>query len=193
MFTPELKKLNSIPKGTTTKMQKKLNKNNTLIYQKNYPYLSKNKSTKPHQATLGIGGNVGDVRRRFNHLFFYLKRSSFIDIVETAPILKNPPFGYLEQDYFYNSLIIVKTCLRPKALLRYILQVEKKFGRKRSFADAPRTLDIDMIFYEDEVMNTAELTLPHNAWHERESVKIPLVHLKTKIINYEKISRKNGK
>jgi 2-amino-4-hydroxy-6-hydroxymethyldihydropteridine diphosphokinase len=162
-------------------MQKKLDKNNSLIYQKNYPYLSKNNSTKPYQAMLGIGGNMGDVRRRFNHLFFYLKRSSFVDIVETAPILKNPPFGYLEQDDFYNSLIIVKTCLRPKALLRYILRVEKRFGRKRSFQDAPRTLDIDMIFYEQEVIESKVLTVPHLHWNKRSSVLIPLSHMQTKM------------
>ena len=162
-------------------MRKKLDKNNTLFFQKNYPYLSKNKSTKPYQATLGIGGNMGDVRRRFNHLFYYLKKSSLVEIVETTPILENPPFGYLEQNNFYNSLIIVKTCLTPKALLRYILHIEKKFGRKRSFADAPRTLDIDMIFYEDRVVNTKELTLPHHGWRDRDSVVIPLIHLQTKI------------
>ena len=162
-------------------MIKKLDKNNSLIYQKNYPYLSKNRSIKPYQALLGIGGNVGDVRRRFNHLFFFLKRSSFVDIVETAPILKNPPFGYLEQDDFYNSLIIVKTCLRPKALLRYILRVENKFGRIRSFQDAPRTLDIDMIFYEQEVIESEVLTVPHPHWNKRYSVVIPLSHMQTKI------------
>ena len=161
-------------------MIKKLDKKNTLITQKNYPYLSKSKSTKPYQATLGIGGNIGDVRRRFNHLFFYLKRSFFVDIVETSPILKNPPFGYLEQDYFYNSLIIVKTCLRPKALLRYILRVEKKFGRKRSFANAPRTLDIDIIFYGQEVLKSEVLTIPHPAWYKRDSVVIPLSHMRKK-------------
>ena len=143
--------------------------------------MSKQKSSKPYQATLGIGGNIGDVRRRFNHLFQFLKNSLYVDVIETTPILKNPPFGYLEQKYFYNSLIIVKTCLTPKALLRYILHVEKKFGRKRSFTDAPRTLDIDMIFYENEILNTKELTLPHHGWRERTSVIIPLVHLKTKI------------
>ena len=162
-------------------MIKKLDSKNHLYYQKNYPYLSSFKSSKPYQAILGIGGNIGDTRRRFNHLFHFLEKSKHVDIVETTPILKNPPFGYLEQKYFYNSLIIVKTCLTPKALLRYILHVEKKFGRKRSFADAPRTLDIDMIFYENRILNTKELTLPHHGWRERTSVIIPLVHLKTNI------------
>ena len=108
-------------------MKKILDNKHTLYYQKNYPYLSKKKSTKPYLVTLGIGGNIGDVRRRFNHLFYHLRKSSSVDIIETSPILKNPPFGYLKQKYFYNSLIIVKSCLNPKALLRYILHVEKKF------------------------------------------------------------------
>lgn len=160
-------------------MQKKIDKNNTIYFQKNYPYYSKRENSKPFKATLGIGGNIGDVRRRFNHLFIYLQKSPFLEIIETSPILKNPPFGYLEQDDFYNALIIVKTCLRPKALLRYILRVEKKFGRKRSFSNAPRTLDIDMIFYEDVQMESRELTLPHPSWASRSSVVIPLTYLKT--------------
>jgi len=162
-------------------MIKKIDSNNSLIFQKNYPYLSKKESTKPFQALLGVGGNIGDVPRRFNHLFIALKRSAFVEIVETSPILKNPPFGYFEQDDFHNALIIVKTCLRPKALLRYILRIEKKFGRKRSFPDAPRTLDIDMIFYEDVIMQSKELTVPHPYWASRTSVIIPLTYLKTKI------------
>ncbi len=159
-------------------MQKKLDERNSLIFQKNYPYLSKKKSTKFFEVTLGIGGNIGDVPRRFNHLFHHLRRSSFLDVMQTTPILKNPPFGYLEQDDFHNALIIVKTCLRPKALLRYILHIEKQFGRKRSFADAPRTLDIDMIFYEKVEINSKVLTLPHPSWMNRTSVIIPLTYLK---------------
>lgn len=162
-------------------MQKRIDTNHTLIFQKNYPYLSQKKSSKPFQATLGIGGNIGDTRRRFNHLFYALKRSPYVDILETSPILKNPPFGYLEQEDFYNSLLIVKTCFQPKALLRYILHVEKKFGRKRSFPDAPRTLDIDMIFYENRAIHSKELTVPHPSWQNRSSVLIPLNYLKTKV------------
>ena len=162
-------------------MKKKLDKNNSIVFQKNYPFLSKKISKKRFQVTLGVGGNIGDVPRRLNHLFYHLKHSPFVDIVETSPLLKNPPFGYLEQEHFYNALVIVKTCLYPKALLRYILHVEKKFGRKRSFPNAPRTLDIDMIFYEQVHLNTKELTVPHPHWKSRTSVIIPLIYLKTKI------------
>ena len=154
---------------------------NTLFFTKLYPYQTRKKSKKTYQAVLGIGGNIGDVPRRFNHLFYYFKKSPFVDIVETAPILKNPPFGYMNQDYFYNSIMIIKTQLKPKALLRYILHTEKRFRRRRSFKDAPRTLDIDMIFYEKIVMQSRDLILPHPHWHKRDSVLIPLKYLKSKI------------
>ena len=130
-----------------------------------------------HRALLGIGGNIGDVIRRFEQLLVYFSRSNFVHVIETAPILKNPPFGYVEQNNFYNSLLLVETQLTPKALLRYVLRVEKLFGRQRSFQDAPRTLDIDIIFYENVKMETKALTLPHHGWSKRESVLIPLQYL----------------
>jgi len=163
-------------------MVKKLDKDNSLYFQKLYPYKRKLTALHPYNALLGIGGNIGNVRRRFNHLFVYLQKSPYVTIIETAPILKNPPFGYLEQDYFYNSLIYVKTSLQPKALLRYILRSEKKFSRRRSFQDAPRTLDIDMIFYKNLSMTTKDLTLPHPSWQERSSILIPMSYMKSSYI-----------
>ena len=162
---------------------KKIDNNNTIYIQKLYPYNRKkelnNRKKEQYKALLGIGGNIGDVRRRFNHLFIYMQKSPFLTIVETSIILKNPPFGYLAQDDFYNSLIFVKTCLQPKALLRYILRLEKKFSRRRSFQDAPRTLDIDMIFYEDLNIKSKDLTVPHPSWKERGSVTIPMSYMKS--------------
>lgn len=160
-------------------LRKKLNDQHTLIKTECFPCTLSEKSG--HQVLLGIGGNVGDVVRRFEHLFYYLKRSSLVRIIETAPILKNPPFGYTEQEDFFNSLILIETLLNPKALLRYVLRVEKIFGRKRLFKDGPRTLDIDIIFYENVAMETKNLTLPHPGWRERESVLIPLAMMKGKI------------
>ena len=158
--------------------RKVLNNNNTLIFTQYFPYNTETKNVKKYKALLGIGGNIGNVLRRFKHLYWYLKRSSFVHIVETAPILKNPPFGYVEQGDFYNSLILVETNLTPKELLRYVLRVEKVFGRKRLFKDGPRTLDIDIIFYENVRMETKSLTLPHPGWMKRSSVLIPLSMMK---------------
>lgn len=158
-------------------IQKKLNDKYILIKTEFYPSSYRTKMGG-HKALLGVGGNVGDVLRNFNHLFWYFKRSGFVNIVETAPILKNPPFGYTKQDDFYNSLILVETMLTPKELLRYVLRVEKVFRRKRLFKDGPRTLDIDIIFYEKVNMDTQNLTIPHIGWNKRASVLIPLSKMK---------------
>ena len=157
-------------------IKRKFDEKNTLMNSRTYPTVFKSKGG--YRALLGIGGNIGDVVRRFEHLLCYLKRSSFISVIETAPILKNPPFGYREQSDFYNSLLLIETGLNPKALLRYVLRVEKVFGRKRLFKDGPRTLDIDILFYESVKMDTKNLILPHPEWMNRNSVLIPLLHMK---------------
>jgi len=158
--------------------QKKLTKDLTLIFTTHFPYNTRRNSHMNYQAVLGIGGNIGDVLRRFEHLFHYLQGSKFVYILESSPILKNPPFGFLEQNDFYNALLRIETNLKPKALLHYLLRTEKKFGRKRLFKDGPRTLDIDLIFYEDITMESRELTLPHPGWMHRDSVLIPLSMMK---------------
>ncbi len=160
-------------------IRKKIDAKNTLIKTQCFPCILSSKSG--HKVLLGIGGNIGDVVRRFEHLFRYLKRSSLLRVIETAPILKNPPFGYTDQGDFYNSVMLIETLLNPKELLRYVLRVEKVFGRKRLFKDGPRTLDIDIIFYENVKMETKNLTLPHPGWRERESVLIPLSMMKGKV------------
>jgi len=158
-------------------LKKILNKNLTLYFDKNYPYSSKKISKKRHTATLGIGGNIGNTRRRFQKLFIYLSYSSVVDIIQTSPILKNPPFGYKDQNDFYNAIIIVKTDLNPENLLKFVLRVEKIFKRKRSFENSPRTLDIDIIFYDKIQVNRTNLTIPHPHYHKRESVLIPLAYI----------------
>ncbi len=160
--------------------RKVLNDKHTLIFTKHFPYNIKHSDTYGSKVLLGLGGNIGDVVRRFEHLFWYFKCSVFMTIIETAPILKNPPFGYTEQGDFYNTLMLVETKLKPEALLRYVLRVEKLYGRKRSFQDAPRTLDIDIIFYENVKMESKRLTLPHPGWMKRDSVLIPLSKMNDK-------------
>jgi len=159
--------------------KKILDANHTLIFTSHFPYTSPSKNG--YKALLGIGGNIGDTLRRFEHLFLYFRRSAFVHIVESSPILKNPAFGYTKQEDFYNALLLVETKLRPKRLLRYILSVERLFGRKRSFLNAPRTLDIDILFYENVKMDTKNLTLPHPGWMKRSSVLIPLSIMKNHI------------
>ncbi|QOR62775.1 2-amino-4-hydroxy-6-hydroxymethyldihydropteridine diphosphokinase [Sulfurovum sp. ST-21] len=158
--------------------RKKLNDTLTLIFTPHFPYNAKRNSRMRYRALLGIGGNIGDVVRRFEHLFVYLQHSRSVHLLETAPILKNPPFGFTEQEDFMNSLLLIETDMTPRELLHYVLHAEKRFGRKRLFKDGPRTLDIDLIFYEDITMESRELTLPHPGWMKRTSVLVPLSMMK---------------
>lgn len=159
-------------------MKKKLNENLTLYKTSNFPFTSKNKSNKRYYVTIGIGGNMGDVKKTFNKLFLSLMKNTKFDILMTSPLLKNPPFGYLEQNDFLNGIIALKTNLAPNDFLRNMQRLEKRFGRKRSFQDAPRTLDIDIIFFDNKKINTQDLIVPHKDWANRESVIIPLEEMK---------------
>ncbi|MBN2896531.1 MAG: 2-amino-4-hydroxy-6-hydroxymethyldihydropteridine diphosphokinase [Campylobacterales bacterium] len=155
---------------------KRLGKGRTLYHSALYPARFA-PQTGRYEALVGLGGNVGDVMRRFERLLFALRRIRGVGVLQTGAILKNPPFGYLSQDDFYNSVMRVTTRLQPLALLGLLLRLEQRFGRRRSFPNAPRTLDLDLIFFEGRRMNHPRLSLPHPHWHERESVLMPLQSL----------------
>lgn len=132
------------------------------------------KSDKKNVALIGIGCNLGNCIRRFKKLYLFLSSHPKIDIIQTSIIYKNPPFGYLEQPDFYNSIMVVKTDFSPMELLNFLLYVEKKFGRKRSFKNAPRTLDLDIILYNNVKIMNKRLKVPHPYFKERDSVLVPL-------------------
>ena len=142
-----------------------------------FPYAKKSNTSLRYKAVVGIGGNVADVKRRFARLFYEIKRTVGIELLQTSLILKNPPFGYAQQDDFFNSIIVLKTNAQARFFLNYLLRLEKKFGRKRSFANAPRTLDLDIIFFDDRVVKSEKLTIPHPSWSTRQSVLIPLASI----------------
>lgn len=150
-----------------------LDEKHSIYVGNHFPQKVSQASGYRYRVLLGVGGNIGDTRRRMNHLWHYLGKLSQISKIQSGVILKNPPFGYLEQSDFYNTVIEVATSLQPKALLRLIWRIEKRFGRRRTFANAPRTLDLDIIFFEKRVIRTAELSIPHPHWERRLSVTIP--------------------
>jgi 2-amino-4-hydroxy-6-hydroxymethyldihydropteridine diphosphokinase len=155
-------------------MKKKINKNLTLYFNNLYPKYRKKQSSKSNLVTIGIGGNIGDTQKRFKKLFLMLDGDSRFTIIKTSPLLKNPPFGYLDQDDFFNAIIVLKTDLSPFASLKAFQRYENRFKRTRSFQDAPRTLDLDIIFFNKIKINTKQLTIPHKGYNTRDSVLIPL-------------------
>ena len=107
-----------------------------------------------------------------------MEKDKRLDVLQSSLILKNPPFGFTDQDDFFNSILVVKTNMQPKLFLNYLIRLEKKFARKRTFANAPRTLDLDIIFFDNRIIKTANLTIPHSEWFKRESVVIPLASIR---------------
>lgn len=156
---------------------KKIDKKNSIISTEIYPTKYKIKYNN-NIVLLGVGGNIGDSVRLFHRLFYFFKKSSLLNILESSIILKNPPFGYLNQSYFYNTTFLISTKLSPKELLTYILRVEIYFGRVREFQDGPRTLDIDIILYNNISIKSSKLTIPHPKYKERDSVQIPMSKMK---------------
>ena len=166
-----------------------LDESHRVYVDRNFPKSLRKVPGYRYSVLLGVGGNMGDTRRRMNHLWHYLGKLPQICRVRSGVILQNPPFGYLEQKDFDNTVIEIKTSLEPRALLRLVWRIEKRFGRRRSFANAPRTLDLDILFFGNRVINTKELSIPHPHWRERVSVTIPLGSLAHKSVrrHYEKL------
>ena len=158
-------------------MKKILTPELTLYHTSNFPKKFKRHSVKKYHVTIGIGGNIGNIKKTFDKLLLCLKKDTRFDLLMTSPLLLNPPFGFLEQNYFLNGIISLQTNLAPNEFLKNMQRLEKRFGRKRSFQDAPRTLDIDIIFFDNKKINTKKLIIPHKDWANRESVIIPLKHM----------------
>jgi len=127
-----------------------------------------------NSVILGLGGNIGDVKKRFNGLYFKLSRDSRFHIVENSALLINEAFGFKEQADFTNAVMLVQTSLAARQILKITANLEKRFGRVRSFKNAPRTLDIDILYFSGRSRNDTRLTLPHPGAQSRASVILPL-------------------
>ncbi len=149
----------------------------SLHFSSLFPYSNSYHRKSGYRIFIGIGGNIGNTIKIFEKLFLRLKRDRTIRLLSTSPILKNPPFGYLEQNDFYNGVILLETKLSPIQFLSKILYLEKRFGRKRDFPNGPRTLDIDILFFDHFKLSTSSLQVPHYDWQNRISIIIPLIFL----------------
>ncbi len=129
---------------------------------------------------LGLGGNLGDVRRRFERFYRVLQSDTRFFVAQNSLILKNKPFGFLRQENFLNAVVLVQSSLAPLALLKIMQRAELRFGRKRSFKNAPRTLDVDILYASAKVRSSSRLALPHPGANERISVILPLGAMKFK-------------
>jgi 2-amino-4-hydroxy-6-hydroxymethyldihydropteridine diphosphokinase len=132
------------------------------------------------EALMGLGGNVGDVRATLDHAIARLCDSDDIRLLARSANYMTPPWGVEDQPPFVNLCIAVETSLPPHALLARALAVERAFGRDRASERrwGPRTLDIDLLAYDDVVIDDEALTLPHPRLFERAFVLVPLAEIR---------------
>ena len=123
-------------------------------------------------AFIGLGSNLGD---RAVHLRAALDRLGTRGTVEAvSPFLETDPVGYAEQPRFLNAAVRLRTTLPPDDLLRELLSIETALGRVRTIRWGPRTIDLDLLLYNDLVRDEPVLTIPHPRMHERRFVLEPL-------------------
>ena len=98
-------------------------------------------------------------------------------LARMSSLYRSAPVGYKEQPDFINAVAQIETALTPRMLLDELLAIERRHGRKRDFPNAPRTLDLDIVLYDEVVLHEPGLTIPHPRMHERAFVMLPLAEI----------------
>ena len=130
-----------------------------------------------NRAVVGIGGNVGDVAQAFRDALGELDRDPSTRVAAVSSLYRTAPVGGVEQDDFLNAAALLETALGPSQLLRLLLDTEDVHGRTRDVHWGPRTLDLDLLWYEDVVVAAPGLIVPHPRLHERRVALQPLVEV----------------
>ena len=128
------------------------------------------------RAFIGFGGNIGDTRQLITDAIVCLAQRSQLEILAKSCFYQSAPVEALGGDYI-NAVIEIETQLSPYGLLHVCQAIEQEFGRERPYANAPRTLDLDILFYEGVTQSETELMLPHPKIVERSFVLLPLLEI----------------
>ncbi|MCE5311867.1 MAG: 2-amino-4-hydroxy-6-hydroxymethyldihydropteridine diphosphokinase [Nitrospiraceae bacterium] len=129
-----------------------------------------------HEVCISIGSNMGDRQKNCAEALRLMQEKG-IRIIKTSGMYETEPWGVEDQPVFINMAAAVGTELGPKSLLNELKMIEKCMGRTGSFKWGPRIIDLDIIFYDDIVMDMPGLKIPHNRAHERRFVLEPLAEI----------------
>lgn len=119
---------------------------------------------------IGIGSNLGDRRDYINRAIDALRATKSVTIKRISSIYETAPVSEIPQGKFLNGVIEITTELSPYSLIKELNRIEDLLGRKRGIKNAPRTIDLDILYYGDEKINDGELVIPHPRIREREFV-----------------------
>jgi 2-amino-4-hydroxy-6-hydroxymethyldihydropteridine diphosphokinase len=126
-------------------------------------------------AYLGLGSNLGDRKQNLVRALELMSEHAVVE--QVSSVYETEPVGYKDQPLFLNAVCLISTELKPGQLLRLARRIEAELGRKPAFPNAPRPIDIDVLFYGNEVFSNKELTVPHPRLAERAFVVVPLAEI----------------
>lgn len=130
-----------------------------------------------HDVLVAIGSNIGDSRRLIENGIKLLEENAYNKNLKRSELIVTKPYGYIDQPDFLNGAVRFKTMLSPHGLLDLLHDIENSADRKREIHWGPRTLDLDIIFYDHEIIDEDDLTIPHSDMQNRSFVLIPAAEL----------------
>lgn len=133
-------------------------------------------------AYIGLGSNLGDRKDNLNRALELLREVSGVKVSRVAPFYCTEPVGFLEQEWFLNTVAEINTSLSACELLDAMLKIEDKLGRVRTVRWGPRIIDLDLLIYGNERINKLGLSVPHPHLKERAFVLVPLATLNPSLV-----------
>lgn len=132
---------------------------------------------------LSLGSNLGQRLQFLKKAIRSIEKTDEISIKKVSPVYETQPVGYDDQKWFLNLVIEVQTNFDPLSLLEYLSSIEKQMGRNREVKWGPRNIDIDILLYNNQVVDSKELTMPHPLMHERRFVLTPLAQIAPQLLH----------
>ncbi len=136
-----------------------------------------------HKAYIALGSNMGDKEKNLLKAIEYIETSESCKVIKRSSFITTAPWGYEEQDDFLNAVIEIKTLFNPKELLEFLLSIEKELKRERIIKWGPRTIDLDILLYDDMISSNEEMVIPHPRMEERMFVMEPLSEIAPYVVH----------
>lgn len=135
-----------------------------------------------HTVYLGLGSNQSEPIKQIKNAIELIQKIETSKIIKKSSLYKSLPVGYLDQPNFINQVISIQTSLSPADLLERFQQIEFQLKRVKKIINGPRTIDIDILLFNQEIILTDDLTIPHSRMLERAFVMIPLMEIEPNIL-----------
>jgi 2-amino-4-hydroxy-6-hydroxymethyldihydropteridine diphosphokinase len=134
-----------------------------------------------HKVYIGLGTNLGDRGANLRHAAEALELK--VRLCRASSVYETAPWGFINQPYFFNQVLACETALTPLRLLNFLKKIEKDLGREMNFRYGPRLIDLDILFYDNLVMCTRRLEIPHPRIPERAFVLVPLAEIAPELVH----------